>query len=112
MYRVISLFFTATALLITVNHATAEEQQGAGGPPPMLVATAEVVAGKAEPMTDFVGTVYFSRTAKVAAEVEEAAQDEATLEAWARRRKTASPAMAAAPTSSNTVAAPGPRPGN
>ncbi len=70
MSRVISLFFTATALLITVNHATAEEKQGAGGPPPMLVATAEVVTGKAEPMTDFVGTVFFSRTSKVAAEVE------------------------------------------
>jgi len=55
---------------MAVSYAAAEEKQGAGGPPPMLVATAEVVSGKAEPMTDFVGTVYFSRTAKVAAEVE------------------------------------------
>ena len=70
MHRALSLFFTATSLLMAVSYAAAEEKQGAGGPPPMLVATAEVVSGKAEPMTDFVGTVYFSRTAKVAAEVE------------------------------------------
>ena len=70
MHRALSLLFTATSLLMAVSYAAAEEKQGAGGPPPMLVATAEVVSGKAEPMTDFVGTVYFSRTAKVAAEVE------------------------------------------
>ncbi|NIQ09985.1 MAG: biotin/lipoyl-binding protein, partial [Gammaproteobacteria bacterium] len=38
-------------------------------PPPMLVETAEIVAGQAEPMTAFVGTVFFARTAQVAAEV-------------------------------------------
>lgn len=40
-----------------------------GGPPPMLVAVTEVVEGKAEPVQKMVGTVYFSRVSKVAAEV-------------------------------------------
>jgi len=36
----------------------------------MLVTTTEVINGKAEPTARFIGTVYFARTAKVAAEVE------------------------------------------
>ena len=36
----------------------------------MLVTTAEIVNGKAEQTATFVGTIYFSRTAKVAAEVD------------------------------------------
>ena len=36
----------------------------------MLVETAEVVTGQAEPMAAFIGTVFFSRTAQVAAEVD------------------------------------------
>jgi RND family efflux transporter MFP subunit len=35
----------------------------------MLVETAEVSSGKAEPMAEFVGTAYYARTAQVAAEV-------------------------------------------
>jgi RND family efflux transporter MFP subunit len=49
--------------------AVAEEKKP-GGPPPMLVAVEEVVAGKAEPMQELVGTVYFSRVSNVAAEVD------------------------------------------
>ena len=36
----------------------------------MLVATGKIVTGTAEPTANFVGTIYFSRTAEVAAEVE------------------------------------------
>ena len=36
----------------------------------MLVTTAEVVSGRSEPAATFVGTIYFSRTAEVAAEVD------------------------------------------
>jgi len=71
MYRALCLFFTATALLLAVNTATAEEQKkAAGGPPPMLVTTAAIVSGTSEPTANFVGTLYFARSAQVAAEVD------------------------------------------
>jgi len=71
MCRTLSLFFTATALLLAVNIATAEEQKkGAGGPPPMLVTTTAIVSGTSEPTANFVGTLYFARSAEVAAEVD------------------------------------------
>jgi RND family efflux transporter MFP subunit len=71
MLRTICIILTGLTLTLTSSYAVAEEQKKkAGGPPPMLVETAEVVNGQAEPMAAFVGTVFFSRTAHVAAEVD------------------------------------------
>ena len=56
--------------LLGGNAAAEEKKKPADGPPPMLVATTTIVTGKAEPTAKFVGTIYFSRTAKVAAEVD------------------------------------------
>lgn len=67
MYK--KLIFILAAMTTLTTFALAEEQKKGGGPPPMLVETAEIVAGEAEPMASFVGTVFFARTARVAAEV-------------------------------------------
>jgi RND family efflux transporter MFP subunit len=40
------------------------------GPPPALVEVAQITQGEAEPMVEFVGTVYYARKSDVAAEVE------------------------------------------
>ena len=40
------------------------------GPPPALVEVAQITRGEAEPMVEFVGTVYYARKSSVAAEVE------------------------------------------
>ena len=54
----------------------AQEQKGkapAGkpkGPPPTLVAVAPITQGATEPMTEFVGTIYYTRISAIAAEVE------------------------------------------
>lgn len=69
MVKKTCLFFIATILLTSSALSAEEQKKAAGGPPPMLVEAAEVVAGQAEPMASFVGTVFFSRTAQVAAEV-------------------------------------------
>jgi RND family efflux transporter MFP subunit len=56
--------------------AAAEEKPNAKtqakpqGPPPALVEVAQIVLGEAEPMVEFVGTVYYSRKSNLAAEVE------------------------------------------
>ena len=49
-----------------------EDKEAAKAPaqPPALVEVAEIVQGEAEPMVEFVGTVYFARKSNVAAEVE------------------------------------------
>ena len=50
-----------------------EEEKNADtepGPPPALVEVAQVTQGEAEPMVEFVGTVYYARKSNVAAEVE------------------------------------------
>ncbi len=71
MRNVTCIILAALSLTLLGGNAAAEEQKKpAGGPPPMLVTTTEIVTGKAEPTAKFVGTIYFSRTAKVAAEVE------------------------------------------
>ena len=71
MCRALCLFFMATALLLPAKTATADEQKKeAGGPPPMLVTTTAIVSGTSEPTANFVGTLYFARTAEVAAEVD------------------------------------------
>jgi RND family efflux transporter MFP subunit len=58
------------ALILFTTPASAEKKKQGGGPPPMLVSAEKIISGKAEPTAAFVGTVYFSRTAEVAAEVE------------------------------------------
>jgi RND family efflux transporter MFP subunit len=50
--------------------AKAKEQVQPQGPPPALVEVAQIIHGEAEPMVEFVGTVYFARKSDVAAEVE------------------------------------------
>lgn len=56
--------------LLAGNTMAEEKKKPAGGPPPMLVATTTIITGKAEPTARFVGTIYFTRTARVAAEVD------------------------------------------
>ncbi len=71
MRKTICIILVALSLALLGGNAAAEEKKKpAGGPPPMLVATTTIVTGKAEPTAKFVGTIYFSRTAKVAAEVD------------------------------------------
>ena len=48
----------------------AEETAKPKGPPPALVEVAQITRGEAEPMVEFVGTVYYSRKSNLAAEVE------------------------------------------
>jgi len=52
--------------------AAAEEKSGAKsqGPPPALVEVVQIIRGEAEPLVEFVGTVYYARKSDVAAEVE------------------------------------------
>jgi len=71
MRKIICIVLTGLSLALTGGNAVAEEEKKpAGGPPPMLVTTAEIVEGKAVPTAKFVGTIYFSRTSEVAAEVD------------------------------------------
>ncbi|MDH3997568.1 MAG: efflux RND transporter periplasmic adaptor subunit [Desulfuromonadales bacterium] len=62
-------------LILTCVAPVAAKEKKPSGPPPMLVATAQIIAGKAEPVATFVGTVYFARTARVAAEVDGKVRD-------------------------------------
>jgi RND family efflux transporter MFP subunit len=72
------LIFLLCALVFLAGNGLAEEKEGAAGkaaakpqgPPPALVEVAQVVLGEAEPMVEFVGTVYYARKSDVAAEVE------------------------------------------
>lgn len=71
MRKIICIVLAGLSLTLTGGNVIAEEKKKpAGGPPPMLVTTAEIVVGKATPTATFVGTLYFSRTADVAAEVD------------------------------------------
>lgn len=70
MRKAICITLTGLSLILLGDIAAAEEQKRPTEPPPMLVTTAEIVRGKAEPTAKFVGTIYFSRTAQVAAEVD------------------------------------------
>lgn len=69
MYKRTCIILAALCLSLYGGNAFAEEQKKPSGPPPMLVSTAEVITGKAEPSSTFVGTIYFTRTSKVAAEI-------------------------------------------
>jgi RND family efflux transporter MFP subunit len=62
------LFAGVVSVAVAESAKKADKKQG--GPPPMLVAVDEIVQGSAEPMQELVGTVYFSRVSKVAAEVD------------------------------------------
>jgi RND family efflux transporter MFP subunit len=71
------LFMLCVSLLSAMSgFAAAEEKPNAKtqakpqGPPPALVEVAQIVLGEAEPMVEFVGTVYYSRKSNLAAEVE------------------------------------------
>ena len=71
MYRAAFFLITAVSLFCATDPAAAESQaKQAGGPPPMLVTTAQVTRGEAEPTANFIGTIYFARTAEVAAEID------------------------------------------
>lgn len=66
-----------TILLLAQIGLAAEEEKSAGnsaakpqGPPPALVEVAQIAEGEAEPMAEFVGTVYYARKSNVAAEVD------------------------------------------
>ncbi len=63
-------------LLVKIVFAAEEEKSDAKaqaqpqGPPPALVEVAQIISGEAEPMVEFVGTVYYARKSDVAAEVD------------------------------------------
>ena len=67
--------FCIFILLGSIGFAAAEEKKAdkvtakPQGPPPALVEVAQVARGEAEPMVEFVGTVYYSRKSNLAAEV-------------------------------------------
>lgn len=72
------LIFLLCIQIFVAGNGLAAEKEGPGGkaaakpqgPPPALVEVAQVVKGEAEPMVEFVGTVYYARKSNVAAEVE------------------------------------------
>mgnify|MGYP001151106258 CR=1 FL=1 len=70
MRNVIGTILTGMSLVLLAGAATAAEQKKPAGPPPMLVTTAAIIDGTSEPTAPFVGTIYFSRSAEVAAKVD------------------------------------------
>ena len=71
------LCLVCVVLLFTKIGFGADEEKSKGdaeakpqGPPPALVEVAQITQGDAEPMVEFVGTVYYARKSDVAAEVE------------------------------------------
>jgi multidrug efflux pump subunit AcrA (membrane-fusion protein) len=70
MRKITCIVLTGLSLTLAGSLFAAEEQKKPAGPPPMLVTTAQIVEGKTTPTATFVGTIYFSRTAEVAAEVD------------------------------------------
>jgi RND family efflux transporter MFP subunit len=71
------LFVLCVFLLLAQSAYAADEEKSNAkaeaqppGPPPALVEVATIVYGEAEPMVEFVGTVYYARKSDVAAEVE------------------------------------------
>lgn len=72
MKKILALTILAA---LTAAHPAAAQEKGGGkekpkGPPPTLVAVAPVTTGVTEPMTEFVGTIYYARVSDVASEVE------------------------------------------
>ena len=71
LISVFCIFF----LFGSIGFAAEEENAGKEapkpkGPPPALVEVTQVTRGEAEPMVEFVGTVYYSRKSNLAAEVD------------------------------------------
>jgi RND family efflux transporter MFP subunit len=72
----LSLLLCIFVLPVSGSSAAEEEkpaekaQAKTQGPPPALVEVAQITEGEAEPMVEFVGTVYYTRKSDVAAEVE------------------------------------------
>lgn len=65
---ILSLF----SILLVFSFAQAQakkEQEPKKGPPPAIVVVEESSSGMAEPMNEFVGTVYYSRVSEIASEV-------------------------------------------
>lgn len=64
------IFFLFGNSGFAADEAADKEAEKPKGPPPSLVEVAQIVQGEAEPMVEFVGTVYYARKSDVAAEVE------------------------------------------
>lgn len=64
------LFAGLVFLFLAAATGIAAAEEKPKGPPPALVEVSQVVQGEAEPMVEFVGTVYYARKSDVAAEVE------------------------------------------
>ena len=61
---------SAAVFIMAVLLAVPALAQNSGGPPPSPVVTAKVTCGDMAPHIEFIGTVYFTETSNVAAEVE------------------------------------------
>jgi membrane fusion protein, multidrug efflux system len=64
------LLFARIGLAAEGEKAADDSAAKPQGPPPALVEVAQIEEGEAEPMVEFVGTVYYSRKSEVAAEVD------------------------------------------
>ena len=68
---VFCIFFLVGHIVFAAEEKNAaDESAKPQGPPPALVEVAKVIKGEAEPMVEFVGTVYYARKSNVAAEIE------------------------------------------
>ncbi len=67
------LILSLLSIFVVLSFAQAQEakkeQEPQKGPPPAIVVVEEASSGIAEPMNEFVGTVYYSRVSEIAAEV-------------------------------------------
>jgi len=75
MNKKINLLLTQLCIFLLIGTIAVAEEKSADeavksqAPPPSLVEVAQVSQGESEPMTEFVGTVYYARKSNVAAEV-------------------------------------------
>lgn len=71
MKKKTNLFIWAGSIFLVLIHSTlAAAAEKPPGPPPALVEVAQITQGAAEPMLEFVGTVYYARKSDVASEVD------------------------------------------
>ena len=70
LYMLCIFFLSGQGCFAAEGDKTAAKTTPPQGPPPALVEVAEIVHGEAEPMVEFVGTVYYARKSDVAAEVD------------------------------------------
>ena len=63
-----------TVLICSIGLADAsyaqEEGKKKAGPPPSLVVVSDVITGAAQPMSEFIGTVYYAQVSEVASEMD------------------------------------------